>query len=425
MKNIKTDVLIIGGGPAGLAAAVSAHDAGAEVLLIEREKNLGGILKQCIHDGFGLERFGERLTGPEYAQKYMDMFFEREIKFITGCSVTDMFECEKTGGSGFLIKAVTEDGIAEIKARAVVLATGCRERTSRQVFIHGTRPAGIFTAGAAQNMINLKGEFPARKCVILGSGDIGLIMARRLTIEGAKVLGVYEIKNEPSGLTRNIAQCLDDFDIPLHLSTTVTRVFGRDRVEAVEVAKVDDAMRQIEGTEEIIECDALILSVGLIPENELAEKLGISLDPRTKGPFVDENHMTSVSGVFSCGNAMNVHDLVDHVSAGAEDAGKNAAVFARGETNMECSRVLIKCGKGVACFVPQLIDTKHNGKVSCYFRSARSLEASRLVLMSAGRKMFVKKYPHLRPPEMQKVDIDFSEIGKENGSEIEAIIELL
>ena len=320
------DVLVIGGGPAGLAAAIAAHDAGANVLLIEREQRLGGILKQCIHDGFGLVRFKEKLSGPEYAERFIDEFEEKGIDALLRTFVTDVHPAD----GGFEAVVVNHEGMQTIWTKSIVLATGCRERTAKQVSIHGTRPAGVFTAGTAQNFINLCGQLPTKKCVILGSGDIGLIMARRLTLEGAEVEGVYEVKPTPSGLTRNIHQCLYDFDIPLHLSHTVTRVFGEDRLTGVEIAKVDENMTPIPGTEFHVDCDALILSVGLIPENEIAEQLGVELDPRTRGPACDTNHMTSVPGVFSCGNSLQVFDLVDYVSTSGEAAGTSAAAYAAG-----------------------------------------------------------------------------------------------
>ena len=320
------DVVVLGGGPAGLAAAISAHERGARVLLLEREEKLGGILKQCIHDGFGLYQFGELLTGPEYAGRYISRFIKEHISFMTNSFV---IRVEKTL-NGFSLTVQSKNGIEPIQAKALILACGCRERTSRQVFIHGDRPAGIFTAGTAQYFVNILGVLPTKKCVILGSGDIGLIMARRLTLEGVKVIGVYEIKPEPSGLTRNIVQCLNDFDIPLHLSKTVSRVFGRDRVEAVEICSADNNMQIISGTEEIIECDAVILSVGLIPENEIAESLGVELDKATHGPIVDNCLMTGVEGVFCCGNALHVFDLVDDVSKSGEKAGESAANYVLG-----------------------------------------------------------------------------------------------
>lgn len=318
------DVCVLGGGPAGLAAAISAADNGAKTLIIEREAKLGGILKQCIHDGFGIVRFGERLTGPEYAGRFIKEMVKRDIDYITNAFATD---AKRLPDGTFSFEVQSAQGVLNITCNAVVLACGCRERTSRQVFIHGDRPAGIFNAGTAQYFVNILGYMPTKRCVILGSGDIGMIMARRLTLEGAEVEGVYEIKDTPAGLARNVAQCLDDYNIPLHLSTTVTRVIGEKRVEAVEVAKVDEHMNPIEGTERIIPCDALILSVGLIPENEIAEKLGVELDPATKGAYVDQKLMTSVPGVFSCGNALHVNDLVDYVSQSGDIAGKFAAKY--------------------------------------------------------------------------------------------------
>lgn len=327
MRNPRTtEVLVIGGGPAGLAAAIAAKDSGADVLLIEREQRLGGILKQCIHDGFGLVRFREKLSGPEYAERFLSELEARDIAVLTQTFVTDLKKTEE----GFETTVVDREGVRTIFSKALVLATGCRERTAKQVAIHGTRPAGVYTAGTAQSFINLYGELPTKKCVILGSGDIGLIMARRLTLEGADVVGVYEVKPTPSGLARNIQQCLRDFDIPLYLSHTVTRVFGEDRLTGVEIAKVDRNLKPIPGTEEYVECDALILSVGLIPENELSEKLGVQLEAGTKGPACNQDLMTSVPGVFSCGNSLQVFDLVDYVSESGETAGRSAAAFAKG-----------------------------------------------------------------------------------------------
>ena len=366
------DVIVIGGGPGGLAAAISAHENGAHVLLIEREARLGGMLKQCIHDGFGLARFGERLAGPEYVERFIDRLEELGIEAHTQTFVTRV---EKTP-AGFAVVTVSRDGVARYDTRTLVLATGCRERTAKQVFIHGTRPAGVFTAGTAQHFTNLLGELPTRRCVILGSGDIGLIMARRLTLEGAEVLGVYEAKPTPSGLTRNIHQCLHDYSIPLHLSHTVTRVFGADRLTGVEVAEVDETMRPIPGTEQRIDCDALIVSVGLIPENELAESLGVPLDGHTRGPVCDGQLMTEVPGIFSCGNALHVNDLVDYVSASGELAGKSAAHFAA-HTRDE---IALTISDDFGYLVPQRLDrTEDNSGVTLYFRSATVLGPCRVV----------------------------------------------
>jgi len=413
---IETDVIVIGGGPAGLAAAIAAKRAGAKTLLIEREERLGGILKQCIHDGFGLVRFGEKLSGPEYAERFIREFDEENIEAL---KLTFVTKIEKTD-HGFLLSAVSGSGLMHLSAKSLVLATGCRERTAKQVFIHGTRPSGVFTAGTAQHLVNLLGQMPTKKCVILGSGDIGLIMARRLTLEGAKVVGVYEAKSTPSGLNRNIYQCLRDYDIPLHLSKTVTRVFGTDRLTAVEICAVDEKMQPIDGTSEIVECDALILSVGLIPENELAESLGIQLDPRTKGPICDESLMTSADGVFSCGNALHVNDLVDYVSESGELAGKAAADFVQKE-RVELS---LKVGEKVQYLVPQRLNLNAESlNTVLYFRSREVLGKCSLVMTVDGFEVLRKRYSVLRPPEMERVEFDFGSLALTPQSKISFEIE--
>ncbi len=404
------DVVVIGGGPAGLAAAQSAHEAGGKVAIIEREARLGGILKQCVHDGFGLIRFGQKLAGPEYSERYIDMVSKLDIDVFTLTFVTKIAK----DGVYYLISAVSSAGIEIFHTKSIVLATGCRERTARQVLIQGTRPSGVFTAGTAQNLVNLLGKLPTKKCVILGSGDIGLIMARRLTLEGAEVEGVYEVKSTPSGLTRNIHQCLNDFDIPLHLSHTVTRVFGKDRLEGVEVARVDERMNAIKGTERYIECDALILSVGLIPENELAEKLDVDINPFTKGADCDQTYMSSVDGIFSCGNVLNVFDLVDYVSQSAHSAGHNAVGFM---PKGECVR--IEKGDGLLSYIPHRIDlSKSKDKVSFFFRSSRDMDKATLRFIVDGESVYEKKFSFLRPPEMQVVDIDFDKFNLKKDSKI-------
>ncbi|MFA5422114.1 MAG: FAD-dependent oxidoreductase [Bacilli bacterium] len=409
------DVIVIGGGPAGLAAAIKADENKARVLLIEREAKLGGILKQCIHDGFGLARFKEKLSGPEYAAREIEKLKSTKVETSTLTYVTNIAKID----DNFELTLVTRQGIANVVAPKIILATGCRERTSRQIFINGTNPAGVMTAGAAQYYINILGQMPTKKCVILGSGDIGLIMARRITLEGGQVLGVYEVKPTPSGLTRNIVQCLDDFQIPLHLSHTVTRVFGTDRLQAVEIAKVDERMRPIDDTRKIIECDALIVSVGLIPENEIAEQLGVKINPRTKGPFVDQTMMSMVPNIYSCGNALHVSDLADFVSESGEIAGQNAA-----KTNQKERKLLeIAVDSKLLYFVPSHIDINQiNDNVVAYFRSAGEVKNATILIKSNNVVIFKKTYQRLRPPEMERITIDFS--GRRATASLEVRLEV-
>lgn len=408
---INCDVLVIGAGPAGLAAAISAHKNGADVLVLEREAQPGGILKQCIHDGFGLVRYKTPLAGPEYAGRFIDEFNSLGIKAKFLTFVTKI----QKSGSEFEISAVCREGIIHIRSLTIVFATGCRERTAKQVFIQGTRPSGVFTAGTAQAFTNIYGKKVSDKCVILGSGDIGLIMARRLTLEGTEVVGVYEAKPTPSGLARNIAQCLNDFDIPLHLSKTVTRVFGDERLTGVEICSVDEKMQPIQGTEEYIECDALILSVGLIPENELAETLGVEMDPGTKGAVVDDKLMTNIPGVFCCGNCLHVNDLVDYVSESGETAGLNAAAFSKA-TNVTIDLITIKKSAGLAYIVPQ--KTARTQKTVFYFRSDKVYPESVLNVYDGDKIVYSKKYQYLRPPEMERLELDISDIANENTREL-------
>ncbi|HBT39280.1 MAG TPA: hypothetical protein DEA64_04075, partial [Pseudothermotoga sp.] len=394
------DVAVIGAGPAGLAAAISAHRDGSSVVIIEREPELGGILKQCIHDGFGVLHFRKRLTGPEYAELFIEELLKTDVHVLTSTFLLDV----RRQREFFTLLLQNEKGIFSIRSKTIVLATGCRERTSRQIFIHGDRPAGIMTAGTAQRFVNMMGLLPFRRCVVLGSGDIGLIMARRLTIEGSKVIGVYEIKPEIAGLLRNVSQCLQDFNIPLHLMHTVSKVFGKGRVESVELVKVDRNFSFVPGSEKTIECDGLLLAVGLIPENELAERLSLEMDQSTNGPFVDQYFMGSVEGVFSCGNSLHVHDLVDYVTWTGLEAGRCASEYAKDRLKVQ-RRAPLKFDSSFQYCVPQMLSFPLTGKVRIYFRTKSKFANAQIAVSQAGQELASKKFKILRPQQIEFIDV--------------------
>ena len=415
MERTEYNLIIIGGGPAGIAAAVAAFDAGERsILILERENRLGGILNQCIHNGFGLHTFQEELTGPEYAQRYADKVYEREIEYKLDTMVMHIGQGED--GCKHVMAVNEKDGLLLLKAKALVLAMGCRERSRGALNIPGFRPAGIFSAGTAQRLVNIEGYLPGRRVVILGSGDIGLIMARRMTLEGARVLVCAELMPYSGGLKRNIVQCLDDFGIPLKLSHTVVRIEGKERVEGVVIAEVGPDRKPIPGTEEHYDCDTLLLSVGLLPENELTIGLGAQMSRITNGPVVNESLETSVPGVFAAGNVLHVHDLVDYVSEEAGLAGESAAAFIKESGSSPVSRVPVEYSGGIRYTIPCSVDPQHVGKwLKFRFRVGDVMTNRKVVLYLDGRAVITKKRRVMAPGEMEELVLTKKALDEHEG----------
>ena len=413
------DVAVVGGGPAGLAAAIEAKKNGASsVCVIERDKELGGILQQCIHNGFGLQIFKEDLTGPEYAERFITELKEQNIT----CKLDTMVLSIDKDRNLDIVN--TYDGYMRIKVKAIVLAMGCRERTREAINIPGTRPSGVFTAGTAQRFLNIEGYLVGKKIMMLGTGDIGLIMARRLTLEGAEVKAVLARKGYPGGLMRNVAQCLYDYNIPLMLRHTIVKVAGKDRVEGVLVAKTDEKSRPIPGTEELYECDTLLLSVGLIPENELSKEAGIEIDPATGGPVVNESMETSVGGIFACGNVVHVHDLVDYVTEESRRAGKSAAQFVAKELAADGASIRTEHGEGVKYIVPQKIRPANiKERLDLYMRVTGIFKDSKLIVKSGNEVIKSIKKKQMTPGEMERIRIPLNILENLNADVLSVHVE--